>query len=83
MGIDYPKVHHIGDIFRKRVKAKGVEIKDEVCQRIEEVSLWLSETREPAFYFEKKFTKEDAVKAQADAEFVIEEIKKFLEIKRG
>ncbi len=80
LGIDYPKVHHVGDVFRKKIKEKGIGINDEVCQKIEEISLWLSETREPSFYFEKRFIREDAVKAQEDARFAIQEIRKILGI---
>jgi len=80
LGIDYPRVHHIGDIFRKRIIEKDVKIKDEVSQKIEDISFWLSETREPSFYFERKFSREDAQKAKEDAGFLIKEIKKILEI---
>ncbi|MEW6685561.1 MAG: HEPN domain-containing protein [Candidatus Edwardsbacteria bacterium] len=76
LGIDYPKVHHVGDIFRKTISRKGVKITDEVCQKIERISLWLSETREPSFYFERRFRKEDGLKARKDAGFVMREIKK-------
>ncbi len=75
LGIEYPKVHDVGDIFAKRVKEKGVGIKDDVCDKIRKISLWLSETREPSFYFERIFTKEDALKAQKDAGFVVNKIR--------
>lgn len=78
LGIDYPKIHHIGDIFRKRIKEKGVEINDEVCQKIENISFWLSKMREPSFYFERKFFKEDALKAKEDAGSLIQELKKIM-----
>lgn len=75
LGFDYPKVHHIGDIFARRAKEK-MPVADEVLKKIEEISLWLSETRGPSFYLEIKFSENDALKAEADARFVIEEIKK-------
>jgi HEPN domain-containing protein len=78
LGIDYPKVHHVGDIFRKRIKEKSIEIDEEISEKIEEISLWLSQIREPSFYFERKFSREDALKAQEEAGFVIQEIRKIL-----
>ncbi|MCX7994562.1 MAG: HEPN domain-containing protein [candidate division WOR-3 bacterium] len=76
LGIEYPKIHDVGDIFAMKAKEKCTGIKDEICDRIREVSLWLSEAREPSFYFERKFTEEDATKARNDAGFVIKQIKK-------
>ncbi len=78
LGIDYPKVHHVGDIFRKRIKEKSIEIDEKISEKIEEISLWLSQIREPSFYFERKFSREDALKAQEEAGYVIQEIRKIL-----
>lgn len=77
LGIDYPKAHHIGDIFREKAKEK-IGVADEVLEKIEVISFWLSETRGPAFYLEIKFGEKDALKAESDARFVIQEIKKIL-----
>lgn len=45
-------------------------------QKIEEISLWLAESRTPSFYFDREYGAEDAEKAFEDAVFVLNEVKK-------
>lgn len=75
LGIDYPKVHDVGFIFLKEGKNKGVHIPEDTFLRIQEASKWLVEARGPAFYVEKNYSKEEAMKAYEDAIFVLKTIK--------
>lgn len=78
IGVDYPKVHHVGDVFREKIKEKRIKIDDKILDKIENTSFWLSKARESAFYFEKFYKKQDANRALKDIEFVVYEIKKVL-----
>jgi len=49
-----------------------------LLQRIEEVSLWLAESRASSFYLDREYGAEDAEKAIQDAAFVLSEAKKLL-----
>ena len=77
LGVEYPKAHHVGDVFAEQAKRK-LRAPDDILKRIERVSLWLSEARAPAFYLDRDFTREDAEKAREDAAFVLEAIKELL-----
>jgi HEPN domain-containing protein len=80
LGVDYPKVHDIAPVFCRQLRQKrGVE-ESEVLQRIEEVSLWLAQARTPSFYFERDYTSEDAEQAAEDAEFVLREVGRLLNL---
>ncbi|MFZ6017746.1 MAG: HEPN domain-containing protein [Nitrospirota bacterium] len=56
LGIDYPKVHDVGEVFVQRVREKYPPTDKEVLERIRIISMWLSEARAPSFYFEKNYT---------------------------
>lgn len=75
MGIEYPKVHDVGDVFEIACNQKEIDISEEVLQEIKEVSTKLSEERAPAFYMEKMYTKQEAQKAMQSAKKVIEEVR--------
>jgi len=78
MGIDYPKVHDVSPLFSEKLQEKRGVYAADVLERIEEISLWLSESRTPSFYFEREYGLEDAQRALHDAAFVMAEIRKFL-----
>ena len=79
MDTDYPKIHDVGIHFAKQAREKkpGLFSKD-VLERIEAVSLWLSQVRTTSFYFEKSYSEENAKNASADAAFVLEQVQKLL-----
>ena len=49
-------------------------------KRIEEISLWLAQSRTPSFYFDREYGAEDAEKAFQDAAFVLAEVKRLFGI---
>ncbi len=50
LGIDYPKVHDIAPLFLEQLRQKRGIDDPKVLQRIEEISLWLAQSRTPSFY---------------------------------
>lgn len=80
LGVEYPRVHDVAPLFSEQAQKKRNRIEAGVLERIEEVSLWLSQARAPAFYFERDYGEEDARQAHQDAGFVLTEVKKILGI---
>lgn len=78
LGIDYPKIHDVGSLFAEHAKKKSFPVKNNILDRIREISFWLSEARAPSFYLERDYTEADAQKAFEDANFVYKEIKSAL-----
>lgn len=78
LGVDYPKVHDVGEVFIKRVQEKYPSVDKRLLEKIKVISMWLGEARAPSFYFEKDYTKEDAEKAYEDAAFLIKAVKEVL-----
>lgn len=83
LGVDYPKVHDVAPLFSEKVRQKwGIDDPD-VSQRIEEISLWLAQSRTPSFYFDREYGAEDAERALHDAALVLSEVKRLLGIGDG
>jgi HEPN domain-containing protein len=80
MGVDYPKVHDVAQLFTEQLRQKRKVQDMKALQRIEEISLWLAQSRTPSFYFEHEYGTEDAEKALEDSAFVLTEMKKLLNI---
>lgn len=80
LGVDYPKVHDVAPLFSEKLRQKWGTGDQEVLQRIEEISLWLAQSRTPSFYFEREYGIEDAEKAFNDGVFILTEVKKLLDI---
>jgi HEPN domain-containing protein len=78
LGVDYPKVHDVAPLFSDQIRQKRGEGDPTVLQKIEDISLWLAESRAPSFYLEREYSKEDAEQAVGDAAFVVSETKKLL-----
>lgn len=76
LGFEYPKIHHVGDVFKEKIQEKGIRIEKDVLDEIEEISLRLAQAREASFYFEKVFGRKEAKKAYEDAKYVLDIIKK-------
>jgi HEPN domain-containing protein len=55
LGVDYPKVHDVAPVFSEQVSRKRAIDNENVLRRIEDISLWLSQARAPAFYFERDY----------------------------
>lgn len=79
LGADYPKVHDVASAFCEQVRKKS-QAAEEPLERIRAISLWLSQARAPAFYFERDYGEEDAQQAFQDAEFVVVAVKKIMGI---
>lgn len=78
LGIDYPKIHDVGEVFIEKVQEKYPSVDRQLLEKIRDISMWLGESRAPSFYFEKDYTEEDAEKAYGDANFLIKEVKSIL-----
>ena len=83
LGVDYPKVHDVAPLFSEQLRQKRAIDDPEVLHRIDEISLWLAESRAPSFYLEQEYGVEDAEQALQDAAFVLNEVKKLLHISEG
>jgi len=70
MGIEYPKVHDVGNVFEQACIQKGIEINSQLLQEIKDISSDLAEKRAPAFYMEIDYTKQQAEEAVQSAEKV-------------
>jgi HEPN domain-containing protein len=71
IGIEYPKSHDIGPAFTHVCIERNFDVDPEKLIKIKDISKNLAEKRGPAFYAERIYTQEDAEKAKADAEFVM------------
>jgi len=86
VGVEYPKVHDVGDILRAESMRFPSWFREEI-DRLAEVSRDLAEKRAPSLYGvevagkspEDLFNKDDAVKALEDAEVVHMLAKRLLE----
>ena len=78
LGVDYPKVHDVAPLFSDQIRQKRGVGDPTVLQKIEEISLWLAESRAPSFYLDREYSEEDAQQALGDAAFVLSETKKLL-----
>jgi len=54
-----------------------IEFPEKHLEKIKEISMWLSESRAPPFYLEKRYGEEDAKQALSDSGFVWRLLKKF------
>ncbi len=79
LGVDYPKVHDVAPLFSEKLRQKRGTDAPKVLERIEEISLWLAQSRTPSFYFERDYGAEDAEQALKDAAFTISEVKKLFD----
>lgn len=79
LGCDYPKVHDVGVVVAEQMKKKIYGIDEKFLSKIVNISEWLAKERAPAFYIEKDYEKEEALKAFEDAQFLYIEIKKIVE----
>ena len=70
MGVEFPKVHNVGDIFSRICREKAIEIDSETLTRIDQISSELAEDRAPSFYFEKDYELEEAREAKENAEWI-------------
>jgi HEPN domain-containing protein len=78
LGVEYSRVHDVAPLFSEQVQKKREGVEVGVLEKIEEISLWLSQARAPAFYFEREYGEEDARQAHRDARFVLAEVKKMV-----
>ena len=78
LGVDYPKIHDVAPVFSDQVRQKRSINDPSVLQKIEEISLWLAESRASSFYLDREYSKEDAEQALDDAVFVLSETRKLL-----
>jgi HEPN domain-containing protein len=81
LGVEYPKVHDVALVFSEQVQQKLFGFDKKVLDRIEEISLWLTQARSPSFYFERDYEKEDARRAAEDASYVLKEVRDILRVK--
>jgi len=71
MGVEYPKNHDVGAILEITYIQSNIKVENADIARIKQISYELAKDRGPAFYMEKIYSEENAEKAKADAEFVM------------
>lgn len=64
LGVEFPKVHDVGDVFVRVCEEKGIRIKDEILRRITQISASLAEDRAPSFYMERDYDADEAKEAK-------------------
>jgi len=74
LGTDYPKAHDVAPVFVREARAKSLPCAEPDLERIEHISFWLAQARGPSFYFEKEYGPEEAERAAADADWVVQQI---------
>lgn len=72
IGVDYPKVHDVGEVFAKVMKEKGQALSEETLAEIRAISADLARKRAPAFYFEEEHDESEARFASAQAQWVLQ-----------
>lgn len=60
MGVEYPKVHDVGQVFAREVEERKLAIPEEMLSEIEDISADLARKRAPAFYFEAEHDEAEA-----------------------
>lgn len=76
VGIEYPKVHDVGDVFFEQMM--GFSQDADTLKNIAVISKRLAKDREPSFYMERVYSEVVAKEAIDDARFVYEYIEKLL-----
>lgn len=85
IGIDPPKWHDVSGLLLRYKERFPSDIQD-VLEELSEISKWLREEREMAFYGDidfiptEEYTKEDAIRAMSGAKKVIDTALRFIEI---
>ena len=72
LGVEFPKVHDVGEVFSTACREKGAEIEDKDLARLRQISARLAEDRAPSFYMERDYGAEEARQAKEDAEWIHE-----------
>lgn len=70
MNIEFPKEHDIGEYFEDILIKKGIHYSGQDLEKIKDLSKSLTDKRAPAYYGEEFYSKEEAERAKAGAEFV-------------
>lgn len=83
MGVEYPKSHDVGGTFRRVCIDRGLEVEPEELDELKNISSHLAKERSDAFYMEKIYDKQDADKAKAGAERVLNFAKSFAKTLKG
>lgn len=78
-GYEYPKNHDVGNVFVASIGKFFPEFDKDDVRRISQISERLAADRQPSFYFEKVYTRENACKAIKDAGFVLDFVEMLLE----
>lgn len=84
IGIEYPKVHDVGDVFIEQMIRFFQDLDN--LKKIALISKRLAKDREPSFYMERIYSETIAKEAVDDAEFVygyIEKLLRFVEYTHG
>jgi HEPN domain-containing protein len=80
LGADFPKVHDPTTALIQLVAKKGGKISPDDLERIRTISADLAKERAPAFYWEVRYSHEQARKAQQDAEFVLIKVREMFAV---
>lgn len=72
MGVEYPKVHDVGEVFAREVEDRKLTVPEETLSEIKDISADLARKRAPAFYFEAEHNEAEARTAFAEAEKVLQ-----------
>jgi hypothetical protein len=71
MGVEYPKVHDVAQVFIEEVERRGLKVERSTAEKILETSSELSRKRAPAFYFEADYTEFEARDAARAAKEIL------------
>ena len=76
--LDYPKRHDVADLFRDAARQKSLPLDPQAIEAIRRISKDLSEQRGLAFYMEKEFGRDEALRAVESADTVLQALQPLL-----
>ena len=79
IGIEYPKVHDVGDVFLEHMVKFSQDVDN--LKKIATISRRLAKDREPSFYMERIYSEAIAKETVESARFVYEYIEKLLRLR--
>ena len=79
MGVEYPKRHDVGDLFKQICEERGIKLEGISPDEVVRISSYLARERAPAFYMERDYTEDEADRAKQDASRIYEMARKLFE----
>lgn len=83
MGIEYPKENDVGDVFAQACTARNLGVEEAELGAVRGISARLARERQPSFYMERQYSREEAMRAREGTEKVLALVGRLAERMRG